>query len=262
MRIRTIKPSFFLHDVLFDLEKSSKLPVRLAFIGLWCAADREGRFEWRPRMLKPCILPHDSCDFGAVMDALASEGFILRYGDRGQWGFIPSFHAHQHVNLRESASVLPEPPDTCVHVRARGEGKGREGKGKGKEEFASLNSHTSEGGMGEGAGAPVEQRGENGQPKSETAKRFTRPTDAELTLMAEKIGLPESERLKFAAYYDSNGWRVGRNPMKSVAGAMAGWKVRWQERGGVNGNGQPAQSWHDEEAQGIIRFANGLKKDK
>lgn len=33
-RIRTIKPEFFLHDELFELEKETGLPVRLTFIGL------------------------------------------------------------------------------------------------------------------------------------------------------------------------------------------------------------------------------------
>jgi hypothetical protein len=52
-RIRTIRPDFFLHDGLFDLESNSRLPLRLAFAGLWTQCDREGRFKWRPRRLKP-----------------------------------------------------------------------------------------------------------------------------------------------------------------------------------------------------------------
>ncbi len=56
-RIRTIKPEFFLHDELFELEKETGLPVRLAFIGLWTQCDREGRFKWRPLRLKAAILP-------------------------------------------------------------------------------------------------------------------------------------------------------------------------------------------------------------
>ena len=49
MRIRTVKPEFFTHEGLFDAEKATKLPLRVAFVGLWCAADREGRFRWEPR---------------------------------------------------------------------------------------------------------------------------------------------------------------------------------------------------------------------
>ena len=58
-RIRTIKPEFFHHHRLYRAELDAKLPLRLAFAGLWCAADREGRFEWEPEQLKAAILPYD-----------------------------------------------------------------------------------------------------------------------------------------------------------------------------------------------------------
>lgn len=149
MRIRTIKPEFFAHDALFDAEKETELPLRLAFIGLWCAADREGRFKWEPRRLGVSILPYDSIDFSRVLDALATRGFLVRYRIGDAWfGEIPSFRRHQIVNPRESASKIPEVSDAdevfdaCstrasrVATRdnlARGEGKGT-WKGKGKEE--------------------------------------------------------------------------------------------------------------------------------
>lgn len=54
------------------------------------------------------------------------------------------------------------------------------------------------------------------------------PTLEEVKLQAAKIGLPESEAEKFFYYYESNGWRVGKNPMKCWLSAMSGWRVRWQ----------------------------------
>ena len=56
-RIRTIKPEFFLHHDLFAAEKECGLPLRLAYVGLWTQADREGRFKWRPYELGIAILP-------------------------------------------------------------------------------------------------------------------------------------------------------------------------------------------------------------
>lgn len=149
-RIRTVKPEFFLHEPLFDAERASGLPLRLAFAGLWTQADREGRFKWRTRTLKAGVLPHDDVDFAAVLDALASAGFIVAYEVDGErYGWIPSFSDHQQINQRERPSQLPEPPmvtgkasartgsvqceDSTEQVHARGEGKGREGKGTGKE---------------------------------------------------------------------------------------------------------------------------------
>lgn len=134
-RIRTIKPEFFRHEELFEAERKAGLPLRLAFAGLWTAADREGRFKWQPRALKLDCLPYDDVDFGAVLDALLEARFIVKYqGDDGsdQYGYIPGWNKHQHINQREAKSTLPDPAGarTCVHVTARGEGKGREGKEK------------------------------------------------------------------------------------------------------------------------------------
>jgi uncharacterized phage protein (TIGR02220 family) len=151
MRIRTVKPSFFLHGDLYDLEIECKAPVRLAYAGLWCAADREGRFAWKPRELKAQILPHDNVDFSRVLDALATRGFLVRYTSQGKdFGWIPTFKDHQVINNKEAESVLPDPCDATTSTRAprvphacptplildQGEGKGREGnkEGKGKEQ--------------------------------------------------------------------------------------------------------------------------------
>ena len=78
-RIRSIKPDIHLHEELWDLEQESRLPLFRAFVGLWNYADREGRFEWRPRILKPLILPHWEGDFEDILHALATGGFIHGY---------------------------------------------------------------------------------------------------------------------------------------------------------------------------------------
>lgn len=110
MRIRTIKPEFFLHEELFNAEHETQLPLRLGFAGLWCAADRQGRFKWEPRRLGIQILPYDGADFSRVLDALRARGFIVRYtSGTGVYGFIPSFTKHQVINNRERESELPDP---------------------------------------------------------------------------------------------------------------------------------------------------------
>lgn len=62
------------------------------------------------------------------------------------------------------------------------------------------------------------------------------------------ICLPEREARKFWAHYESNGWKVGKNPVVSLMGAMVGWKMRWEERGGgrdCNGAVRPELSGID-----------------
>lgn len=136
-RIRTIKPEFFTSE---DIVALSPL-ARLLYIALWCEADKEGRLAWKPRTFKMRYLPADDCDIDALARELHASGLVTLYGDG--LAFIPSFKRHQHINPRESASVLPEPiennknPDASVtrddasrtvnDAQGGREGKGREG---------------------------------------------------------------------------------------------------------------------------------------
>jgi hypothetical protein len=65
-------------------------------------------------------------------------------------------------------------------------------------------------------------------------QRLERPTIEMLKLQAAKIGLAEVEADKFFNYYESNGWRVGRNPMKSWPHALTNWKNNLQNYGSKN----------------------------
>ena len=109
-RIRTVKPELYRHEELFDAEQATGLPLRLSFTGLLTCCDREGRFKWQPRSLKVDILPYDDLDFAQVLEALCAAGFIGRYtAEDKTYGYIPSWHNHQRINIREPASVLPDP---------------------------------------------------------------------------------------------------------------------------------------------------------
>lgn len=133
-----------MHDGLFEAERSEKLPLRLGFIGLWCAADREGRFRWEPRRLGAQIMPYDQIDFSRVMDALATRGFLVKYEIESEtFGAIPSWKRHQVINNRERESELPNyTPENIIEGKltraprvthaSKEEGKGREGKGTGE----------------------------------------------------------------------------------------------------------------------------------
>lgn len=59
----------------------------------------------------------------------------------------------------------------------------------------------------------------------EARSRFEPPSIESVKLQAAKIGLSEPQAESFFNYYESNGWRVGRNPMRSWTAAMAKWKL-------------------------------------
>ncbi len=137
--IRTVKPELFTHEDLFLSEVKYALPLRLAFIGLFCSCDKEGRFKWYPNRLKIYIAPFDNLDFSSVLDALLEIGLIKKYENNGEFfGCIPTWNKHQCVNNRERSSVLPPIEEsTEIHfgcdawgTRGARRSRGREGKGK------------------------------------------------------------------------------------------------------------------------------------
>lgn len=131
-RIRTIKPEFFTSEDIVALPALA----RLLYIALWCEADREGRFAWKPRTFKMRYFPADDCDIDALARVLVASRLVVLYGDG--LAYIPSFAKHQHVNPREAASNLPNPDASLTREHASltvtDAQVGREGKeGKGKE---------------------------------------------------------------------------------------------------------------------------------
>ncbi len=149
-RIRTIKPEFFRHEGLQDLESDNPGKcVMLVFAGLWGHCDKAGRFEWKPRMLKLDILPFLDFDMAETLDILWRLRFLLRYEfDGREYGEIASFEKHQRIGGKELQEPAKHPEPTEYKPLPNGEamGKqsgsngeatgiaGREGKGIGREE--------------------------------------------------------------------------------------------------------------------------------
>ncbi len=120
-RIRTVKPQLFKHEVLFQTEQETQLPLRLAFIGLFGACNRWGCFRWQAQRLKSDILPYDAVDFEAVLQALVEAGFIGQYAYENElYGCIPSWSLHQVIGKLEPISPIPclgEDGDIFFEVR-------------------------------------------------------------------------------------------------------------------------------------------------
>lgn len=73
--------------------------------------------------------------------------------------------------------------------------------------------------------------GENSPPAPTPSKRFTKPTLEEVRAYCqERKNCVNAE--KFVDYYDSNGWKVGKNPMKDWKAAVRTWeKNRFDKQG-------------------------------
>lgn len=136
-RIRTIKPEFFTSEDIVGLSTHA----RLLYIALWCEADREGRFSWKPKTFKMRYFPGDSANIDKLCDELRQACLVMVYIVNDQkYAFIPTFNAHQHINPREAKSQLPEPPANVnttrearvsdASARVSDTQVGREGKGR------------------------------------------------------------------------------------------------------------------------------------
>ncbi len=143
MRIRTIKPEFWLHENLASLTPLH----RLLFIGLWQLADKEGRLEYRPVRIRAALFPYEPVEIDVLVKGLTDAGVVQVYGEEGSLLAIPGFKEHQRPHPKEPASTLPEPPSREKKRRAverfsgipsspvGREGKGMD-KGKGREPVA------------------------------------------------------------------------------------------------------------------------------
>ncbi len=68
------------------------------------------------------------------------------------------------------------------------------------------------------------EEGEGAPPR----RRFRPPTMEEVQARIDEMRYGVSAS-RFVAYYESNGWRVGKNPMKDWKAALAGWESRDKE---------------------------------
>ena len=107
-RIRTIKPEFFRHELLQDLEtKHPGQHVMLTFAGLWTQADANGEFRYRPRTLHLDILPFLEFDFERTLQILTENNFVkkIETEEGNISGIICNFDKHQRITGTEYSSV-------------------------------------------------------------------------------------------------------------------------------------------------------------
>jgi hypothetical protein len=198
-RIRYLKPEFFIDEDIAALP----FAIRIFYQGLWCHADKEGRLEDRPAQLKVQIMPYDKIDAEDFLNELCRKPFIQRYEIGGiKYIQIIAWHKHQKPHHTEKESDIPPPPDKLLN-----EVKDFKDKDKDKDKATQSELEVK---------APLN----NGyKPK----KTFEIPTVEQIQdyINAHKYNV---NALRFHAYYTSNGWRVGKNPMKNWKAAIVTWQ--------------------------------------
>lgn len=103
-RTRLIKPDFFNDPDLSDISYQA----RLAFAGLWCHADREGRLRYEPRKLKALIFPYDKLSMEDLLQKLTEKPFINIYAINDvTYIQIINWEKHQSPHSTEKVSDIP-----------------------------------------------------------------------------------------------------------------------------------------------------------
>ena len=105
-RARNIKPGFFKNYQLADLGPC----CQILFAGLWCLADREGRLEDKPRLIKAELFPYYDFDVNGGLTDLERCNFVKRYKyNGGSFIQVVNFKKHQSPHGTEKASTIPHP---------------------------------------------------------------------------------------------------------------------------------------------------------
>lgn len=199
-RARNIKPQFFKNEELVELS----FDRRLLFIGLWTLADRDGRMEDRPKRIKMEIFPADDVDVDTALSDLEWRGFIVRYVVDG-YGYIQiqNFTKHQNPHQKEAPSTIPAPVETGASpVQAPGH----------------PDTNPADSLIPDSLNPDSLSVGEN-------RKRFVPPTIDEVAEYVREKNYPV-DPVRFVAFYESNGWKVGKNKMKCWKSAVTGWSTR------------------------------------
>ena len=212
------------------------------WIGLIVSADDAGRGDARPAIIKGSVFPlRDRVtvkDISAALHGLAAKGCVSLYEVDGKpYFWFPTWKDHQRI--RDCKPKYPEPPaiDKLPQSAAScGELPQSAARIQYESEYES-ESNTKE--------------------KGKRASAFMPPTIEEVAEYCQKRGNAVNAQ-RFVDYYTSQGWKVGKNPMKDWQAAVR----TWEQKEGRNERGlsEPAaagNSGGDRDAAWGIRATVG-----
>ena len=232
-RSRNIKPGFFTNEYLADLDPLT----RILFAGLWCLADKEGRLEYRPKRIKAAILPFDDVNVESCLDQLCvkhdssmDQPFIYIYEvDGKRYIQVAKWHTHQSPHHKEVDSIIPEIGDAQLATSTEVT-KHDSSMRQACVKHDSINTPL----------VPLIPDSLNLIPDSlnlDTGKqkrksqRFTPPALEDVTAYCiERANSIDPEA--FIAYYQANGWKVGKSSMVDWKAAV----ITWEKNGHSNGH--------------------------
>ena len=175
------------------------------FYRLIVNCDDYGRFDGRTAVIKNRLFPlKENLTLKSVESAinkLATAGLVNLYTSDGKpYLLLPTWNEHQ--NVRAKKSKYPDPEVICNHLQSIASKCPRNPI----QSESNPNTNTSN------AAAP-------------TRPRFVKPSVEEVATYCREKGYGIDAQ-HFVDYYDSNGWKVGKNPMQDWRATVRSWARR------------------------------------
>lgn len=197
---------------------------------LWTACDDYGRMDARPAILKSKLFPLKERlslkDIQSALQRMVDIGCVMLYECDGKpYLYLPSWEVHQQIRAKKSK--YPAPAIALTNMKSD-----------------DINGNQIN------AYVPVIQSNPNPNPNPNSNRketradeppaktRFSPPSVADVSAyIAENGYMVDAER--FVNYYTSNGWKVGKNPMKDWKAAVRTWD-RKEEKPSGQAESKPA----------------------
>jgi hypothetical protein len=219
------------------------------FTRLIMKADDYGNYHRDPALIRSLLFPRKdglrSADIDRWLTRLEAAGLIRTYPAKGDT-FLHIVNFSQR--LRQQRRSFPEPPETID-----------------SDLTASCQQHDDN--------QPPETKRSRNEVEVETkereaqappAQKFSKPSIYELENFFVEKGLDEftakAQAKLFINYYESNGWKVGKNSMRSWPAAAGGWKERMNQYNNSK-NGTNRQTNSGARANSKTAGANRLAED-
>lgn len=209
-RTRSIKPKLAKNERLADMGPHAQF----LFAMLPTLADREGRLEDRPRYIKAEVFPYYEVDVDGVLADLArvddlpdgEHPFIRRYSVGGRKFIeIVKFSDHQSPHHKEESSQIPPPIEVAEQEATTSQSSINHDSGARQPEVKPQYVYK------------VQDKGGVGE------KRFKPPSINDVTeYCSERKNTIDPQQ--FIDHYTSNGWKVGKNPMRDWKAAVRTWE--------------------------------------
>lgn len=208
-RIRTVKPEFWTSETLSTVSAEACLLA----VALLNYCDDEGYFNARPELIKAACFPiRNTPPIRRLLVELSTIGYVqLVERSSKTIGLVTGFREHQKVDRARPSSLRrlfeTNEPENTELLTVESDKAAIEGSSNDRRGLVA-------GMEGNGSG--------NGKDKD----HHSIPSNVEEVREYVKTKGYTFAADAFYAYYEANGWKIGRNSMKNWRSACAMWQQR------------------------------------